>query len=62
MLDQALRAQDDVIANNDVAACKALQAFIGLVTHQRGKNISEADADALIADTQEIIGLLSSVL
>ena len=54
----ALQALDDLNENNDVAAINALQAFINAVEAQRGKKISQEDADALIAAAQEIIDLL----
>ena len=57
-LDAVLQALDDVNENNNVAASNALQAFINGVETQRGKNISDADADALIFAAQEIIILL----
>ena len=59
-LDAALNALDDINENNDVAAINSLQAFINTVEAQRGKQISDTDADALIADAQNIIELLSS--
>ena len=39
-------------------AVNQLNAFINQVEAQRGKKISEADADALIAAAQEIIALI----
>lgn len=54
----ALQALDDLKENNDVAAINALQAFINAVEAQRGKKISQEDADDLIAAAQEIIDLL----
>jgi len=45
---------------NDLAAVNQLEAFINEVEAQRGKKIEEADADALIAQAQEIIDLLES--
>ena len=59
-LEAALRVLDDVNENNDVAAIKSLEAFINLVEAQRGKQISDTDADALIADVLEIVELLST--
>jgi uncharacterized delta-60 repeat protein len=59
-LGAALNALDDVNANNDVAAINTLEAFISAVEAQRGKEISEADADELIAVAAEIIVILSS--
>lgn len=58
-LDAALQALDDVNANNDVAAVNALEAFMNAVEAQRDNKIPEADADSLIADTQQIITLLT---
>ena len=54
----ALQALDDLNENNDVAAINTLQAFINAVEAQRGKKISQEDADDLIAAAQEIIDLL----
>ena len=58
-LSSALKALDDLNENNDVAAINSLNAFINAVEAQRGKEISEADADSLISQTQAIIDLLS---
>ena len=58
-LGAALRAVQDVNENNDVAAVNSLRAFINAVAAQRGNRIPEADADALIAQVQGIIALLS---
>lgn len=58
-LDTALQALDDINANNDVAAVNVLEAFINAVEAQRDNKIPEADADSLIADTQQIITLLT---
>ena len=59
-LDAASRALTDVNQNNNVAAINSLQAFIGAVEAQRGKLISVADADALIAAVQAIIAQLAA--
>ena len=59
-LDAAMQSLDDINANNDVAPVNTLEAFINAVEAQRGTKITEADADALIADAQEIIDLLLS--
>ncbi len=59
-LDAVVQVLQDVNENNDVAAINALQAFINAVQAQSGNHIPVADADALIADAQEIIALLSS--
>jgi hypothetical protein len=60
-LDAVLQALDDVNENNDVAAINALGAFINAIEaqRQRGKEISDADADALVGIAQEIIAMLS---
>jgi hypothetical protein len=57
-LDAALNALDDINENNDVAAINSLQAFINAVEAQRGKKISEEDADTLIAAALDIIAAL----
>jgi len=54
-LASALEAVDDVNEQNDVSACNRTQAFIKAVEAQRGTQITDADADALIAAAQEII-------
>ena len=53
-----LQALDDVNEKNDIAAINALQAFINSVEAQRGINIADADADALIAAAQGLITFL----
>ena len=58
-LDAVSKVLDDVNENNDVAAVNALGAFINAVEAQRGGKITDADADALIAQAQAIIALLS---
>ncbi len=58
-LDAALNALDDVNVNNDVAAINSLEAFVHAVEAQRGKSITETDADELIADARAIIDHLS---
>jgi len=57
-IDTALNALEDLNENNDVAAVNSLEAFINAVEAQRGKKISEEDADALIAQAQAIIDLI----
>ena len=61
MLDAVVRALDDLNQNNDVAAINSLEAFINEVEAQRGKKISDAEADALIALAKQIIYQLNSV-
>ena len=57
-LDAVIRVLDGVNQNNHVAAIKALQVFIDAVERQRGIDISDEDADALIAAAQALIALL----
>jgi hypothetical protein len=58
-LDTVLKKLEDDNENNDVASINSLESFINAVQAQRGKKISEADADVLIAAAQKIIELLS---
>jgi hypothetical protein len=53
-LDAALNALVDANVNNDGAACNSLVAFINAVEAQRGKKITSAQADQLIAAAQGI--------
>ena len=57
-LDTAIDKLED---GNDKAAINLLEAFIKAVEAQRGKKISEVDADDLIEAAQEIIELLGGV-
>jgi len=59
-LEAAFRVLDDVNVNNDVAAIPLLEAFINLVEAQRGKQISDTDANAMITAALDIIELLST--
>ena len=59
-LDSALKAIDDLNENNDVAAINSLQAFINAVEAQRGKKITNEQADELIAAAQQIINRLTA--
>ncbi len=54
----AEKALADANSDNDVAAINALGAFIEGVEAQRGKQLTDAEADALIAAAQAIIDLL----
>jgi hypothetical protein len=54
-LDTVSKKLADENKNNDVAAYNALEAFINAVNAQRGKKISEGDADSLISKAQQII-------
>ena len=57
-LDAAIQLLNDNNENNDKTAVNLLEAFINTVEAQRGKKISEADADSLIAAAQEIAELI----
>lgn len=59
-LESALKVLDDFNDNNDVAAINSLESFINAVEAQRGKKISEEDADALIEAALDIIELLTN--
>jgi hypothetical protein len=58
-LDAALNALVDATVNNDGAACSSLGAFIDAVEAQRGKQITSAQADQLIASAQQIKMMLN---
>ena len=57
-LESALNALDDLNENNDTSAINSLNAFINAVEAQSGKEISEVDADILIALANVIIFIL----
>jgi surface protein len=57
-LETAIEKLSDETVENDAAAVNSLQAFINSVEAQRGKKISEEDADTLIAAAQLVIDLL----
>ena len=57
-LDAARKKLEDGNEKNDKAAVNSLKAFINTVNAQRGKKISEDNADALIAAAQQIIDML----
>lgn len=57
-LYNALSALDDTNENNDIAGCNSLEAFINAVEAQRGKKISNNEADELIAAAQNIISII----
>ena len=57
-LDVALSALDDLNENNDAAAINSLNAFINAVEAQRGKVLTNEQADGLITQAQAIIDLL----
>jgi hypothetical protein len=58
-LDAAVNALIDANFNNDGAACNSLAAFISAVEVQRGKKITSAQADQLIASAQQIKVMLN---
>lgn len=57
-LAATLRALEDINDDIDIAAVDTLEAFINAVEAQRGSKIPAGDADALIANAQNIILLL----
>ena len=58
-LDAALNALSDVIENNNVAAVNALEALENAVEAQRDVQITNDQANILLADAQYIIELLT---
>ena len=54
-LESVLNALDDINANNDISGVNSLEAFINAVEAQRGKKITDDQADKLTADAQAII-------
>jgi hypothetical protein len=59
-LHEAYQKLIDGNDKNDVAAINKLEAFINAVEAQRGKKITEADADNLITQAQAIIDKLKT--
>ena len=59
-LDAALGALDDSNENNDVAAVNTMNAFISATEAQRGKTLTSAQADELIAQANKIIDQLEN--
>ena len=57
-LELVVDALDDMNQNNDVAAENSLYAFMNAVEAQRGKKLTDAEADDLIAAAQAIINAL----
>jgi hypothetical protein len=57
-LDAALNALADANVNNNGATCNSLDAFINAVEAQRGKKITNAQADELVATAHQIETLL----
>ena len=58
-LENVLKVLEDENAANDISAINTLHAFINSVEARRGKEISDADADDLIAAAQAIIDSIS---
>ena len=58
-LNAVIQVLDDVNQNNDVAAINVLVAFIQMVEAQRGKKITDVQADELVDAAQAIIDVLS---
>ena len=58
-LDNALNALEDANTNNDTAAINLMYAFIYSVEAQRGKEITDTEADTLIVKAQGIIDALN---
>lgn len=58
-LEYALKVLEDENTTNDISAINVLHAFINNVEAQRGKVISDADADDLIAAAQALIDSIS---
>jgi hypothetical protein len=57
-LHTASKVLSDSSPQNDVAVVSALQAFINKIEAQRGKKISEADADTLVSMAKKVIAEL----
>lgn len=58
-LNAALNALDDLNENNDQAAINSLQSYINAVEAQRGNQITNEQADILVAEAEEVIAVLS---
>jgi hypothetical protein len=59
-IDAAIAKLEDGNPKNDRAAVRMLRAFMRAVRAQKGKKISEEDADDLIAFARQIIDMLRS--
>jgi hypothetical protein len=59
-LGAAVAALDDLNENNDIAAVNLLGAFMNAVEAQRGKKITERDANILIAKAEQILLVILS--
>ena len=61
-LDKKLQAAlDALLRGNEVTARSHLEAFVNAVEAQRGKKITDAEADALIAEAESVISTLPVV-
>jgi hypothetical protein len=58
-LDNVLRSLDDSHKNNDVAAINGMWAFINSVEAQRGKELTEEEADSLIDAANAVLESLN---
>ena len=61
MLVNLNAALASLLANNTVAACGSLQAFIDLVKSQNGKAITVIDANTLIAAARQIRAVIGCI-
>jgi hypothetical protein len=59
-LDAAMNALADVNQHNDAAAVNSLNALINSVQAQRGRRLTDAEADMLIAATLAIIAAIQA--
>lgn len=57
-LNAAFNALDDLNENNDVAALNSLYALINAVEAQRGRKLTDAQADSLVAAAQAVIAAI----
>jgi len=61
-LNAAINAIDDANPHNDAVALGAMQAFINAIEAQRGKKLTDEEADLMVSDALAIIDLLSTQL
>lgn len=54
----ALEAMDSLLAEDPQTALAALEALVQTANEQRGNQLPESEADALIAQTSALIALL----
>ena len=60
-LDNAFNALDDANANNDQSACNVLGSFVNAVEAQRGKKITDDQADALVERANAITNIICPI-